>query len=127
MHEMSVTESILEIVLRHAQDAEAMKVTDIHLVLGDLSTIVDDSVQFYWDMLSEGTLAEGAQMHFQRVQAEIECLDCGCTYRPSDHQLECPECRSINLKITAGEEFFVEAIEVELDGDIAHEPAGEPE
>jgi hydrogenase nickel incorporation protein HypA/HybF len=127
MHELSVTESILAIVVRHAREAGANSITDIHLVLGDLSTIVDDSIQFYWDMLSEGTLAEGARLHFQRVQAEMECLDCGTSYQPSDLSLSCPACQSRKVKIIAGEEFFVDSIEVELDNDVARQPTGEPE
>ena len=54
MHELSVTESILEITVRHAQDAGAIKVNDLYLVIGDLASIVDDSVQFYWEIISQG-------------------------------------------------------------------------
>ncbi len=48
-----------------------MKVTDIYLRLGQLSSIVDESVQFYWDVISQGTLAEGAQLHFTHVPAAL--------------------------------------------------------
>ena len=47
MHELPVTESILEIALRHAQEAGARRITDLYLIIGQLSTIVDDSIQFY--------------------------------------------------------------------------------
>jgi hydrogenase nickel incorporation protein HypA/HybF len=127
MHELSVTESILDIVVSHAQQANARNITDIHLVLGDLSSIVDDSVKFYWDMLSEGTLAEGAELHFQRVQTELECQECGSRYKPSGNDLSCPECNSRKINIIAGEEFFIESIEVELDGDSVGAITGEKE
>jgi hydrogenase nickel incorporation protein HypA/HybF len=125
MHELSVTESILEIVLRHAEQARARSITDIYLVLGDLSSIVDDSVQFYWDMLSEGTLAEGAELHFQRIQTEMECQDCESRYQPLEGDLSCPKCHSRKVKIIAGEEFFIDSIEVELQGDSEIEATGE--
>jgi hydrogenase nickel incorporation protein HypA/HybF len=48
MHEMVVTENILNIATRHALHAGAKRVTDIHITIGQLSSIVDDSVQFYW-------------------------------------------------------------------------------
>ncbi len=58
MHELAVTESILEIALRHSGEAGAQRITDLHLVIGELSTIIDESVQFYWDFVSEGTPAD---------------------------------------------------------------------
>jgi hydrogenase nickel incorporation protein HypA/HybF len=125
MHELTVTESILDIVIKHAQQARASKITDINLVLGDLSSIVDDSVQFYWDMISEGTLAEGAVLHFNRIQTEMECLECKTRYKPPEGDLSCPECQSRKVKIITGEEFFVDSIEVEFDEDVQKEPDGD--
>jgi hydrogenase nickel incorporation protein HypA/HybF len=127
MHELTITESILDIVLKHAGQAQARRITDIHLVLGDLSSIVDDSVQFYWDMLSEGTLAQGAELHFKRIHTEMRCQDCGIQYHPPEGDLSCPECRSRNVNIIAGEEFFVDSIEVEMDGDNPTRASGENE
>lgn len=113
MHELAVTESVLEIVLRHAEPAGDVRITDVHLVIGRLSSIVDDSVQFYWDTISEGTRAQGARLHFRRVPAELRCLDCGRQYTLTDEALTCPECGSAQVRVIAGEEFRVEAIDVE--------------
>ena len=82
MHELPATQSILEIALRHASQAGAKRVTDIHLVVGQLATLVDDSIQFYWDMIAEGSLAAGATLHFKRVPAELQCMVCSEKYRP---------------------------------------------
>jgi hydrogenase nickel incorporation protein HypA/HybF len=112
MHELMVTESILEIALRHAQDAGADKITDLYLVIGELSTVVDDSVQFYWDFVSEGTPAEGAKLHFRRIPAELLCQACGHSYGVKEN-LTCPKCQSSDVRIIAGNEFSLEAIEVD--------------
>lgn len=111
MHELVVTESILEIALRHARDAGAEKITDLYLVIGDLSTVVDDSVQFYWDFVSEGTAAEGAKLHFRRIPAELLCQVCGHLYSVK-LDLTCPKCHSNDVRIVSGREFSLEAIEV---------------
>ena len=113
MHELPVTESILEITLRHAKTHNATKVTDIYLVLGEWSTIIDDSIQFHWDILSEGTLAVGARLHFGRIPVELLCLDCDHTYAPTDKELICPNCQSIRVRVTKGDEFNIDSIEIE--------------
>ncbi len=113
MHELSVTQSLLEIAIRHAQAAGAQRVTDLYLVIGQLSSIVDDSVSFYWDMVSQGTPAEGARLHFRRVPTQMRCQNCGASYAPSETELACPECCSTTVRVVAGEEFMLEAIDVD--------------
>jgi len=113
MHELAVTESILEIAIRHAQAQNATRITDLYLVLGQWSSMVDDSIQFYWDILSDGTIAKGATLHFHRVPVTLTCLDCGTEYAPSSEELVCPKCGSVRVKVKTGEEFQLEAIDVE--------------
>jgi len=113
MHELSVTESILEISLRHANKANAKRITNLYLVIGQFASIVDDSVQFYWDIVSEGTLADGALLHFRRVPATLSCLECNHQYNPGNDGFSCPNCKSERVKVISGEEFFMEAIDIE--------------
>jgi hydrogenase nickel incorporation protein HypA/HybF len=112
MHELAVTESILEISLRHAEQAGAAGIMNLYLVVGELSSIVDDSVQFYWDIISEGTKAEGALLHFKRIPAEMQCRACQHSYLLADN-LVCPQCDSSDVLVVAGSEFFLESLEVE--------------
>ncbi len=114
MHELAVTESILDISLKHANQANASQVTDIYIVIGRLSSIVDDSVQFYWDMVSQGTICEGAQLHFDRVPARLLCLNCGTEYTLARELEPCPQCSSAQVKVLSGEEFRVDSIGIEV-------------
>jgi hydrogenase nickel incorporation protein HypA/HybF len=111
MHELSVTQSILEIALRHAAQAGAGRIVDLHLVIGEMASIVDDSVQFYWQIISRGTLAEGSTLHFRRVEAQFGCPTCGHLYHPRQG-LVCPGCDSGDVRLVAGDEFHLESIEV---------------
>lgn len=70
MHEAGVTERILEIVLQHAKDAHATRVTDVHLEVGEESGIDTDSVELHWPLLSEGSVAEGSVLHFEAKEDE---------------------------------------------------------
>ena len=112
MHELAITENILNIAVRHANQNEATRVTDIHLVIGRLASIVDDSVQFYWDMISADTLCAGSKLHFKKIPAKMLCLDCANTFELDGELTPCPICGSFSLKITSGEEFFLESIEI---------------
>lgn len=113
MHELPITESILKIANEHAVRANAAKVTDLYLVIGQLSSIVDDSIQFYWDLISKETLCEGATLHFERIPAQLRCLDCGHVYELDKELTTCPQCHSARVKILAGEEFRLDSIEIE--------------
>jgi len=113
MHELSIAENILDIALRHGEQAKARKITDLYLVIGDLSSIIDDSIRFYWDILAKGTLAEGARLHFKRICAQLRCTNCGHTYVLAGEDFSCPECMSSAVEFISGNEFYFDAIEVE--------------
>ena len=113
MHELAVTESILAIVRRHAERAGATRVLRIHLVIGELSSIVDDSVQFYFDYLSRDTIAAGAELTFRRLPVGLVCGACGHRWQPVGADWTCPACDAAAARIDTGREFFVDSIEVE--------------
>jgi hydrogenase nickel incorporation protein HypA/HybF len=112
MHEMSVTEDILRIVKDHAERGGATKVTDVHLVIGELSSFVDDSIQFYFDLLSPNTIAEGAILHFERIKTRFRCRKCGQEFEPEEQNWHCPSCEALGGDVIAGKEFYVESIEI---------------
>jgi hydrogenase nickel incorporation protein HypA/HybF len=113
MHELAVTESILGIAQKHAIQAQAARVTDVYIVVGRLSSVVDDSVQFYWDFVSQDTICAGAKLHFKRIPARLSCLECGSAYTLEGDLTPCPKCGSAQVKVTSGEEFWVDSIEIE--------------
>lgn len=110
MHELSITESILTICLEHAE--QASRITDIHIVIGQLSSFVDESIQMYWDIISADTIAVGATLHFRRISAKVSCLNCQMIYPLNIPDFICPNCGSIQGEIITGDEFYVESIEV---------------
>ena len=112
MHELAITEEILRIAVEHAERAGAKRITDIHLVIGELSSVVDDSVQFYFDFTSPGTVAEGAELHFQRLPARLRCRQCGHEFEPDGTDWRCPACATMGGDVVAGREFYLESIEV---------------
>ncbi|MCW5203312.1 hydrogenase maturation nickel metallochaperone HypA [Desulfobulbus sp. US4] len=110
MHELSVTQSILDIVLQHAKDR---KVQQVNLVIGQFSSIVDDSVQFYWEIIAKDTLAAEAQLHFERIPGEMTCTACNHVFHPGNETFTCPSCKSNAVRVSGGREFQVDSIDVE--------------
>jgi hydrogenase nickel incorporation protein HypA/HybF len=110
---MAVTESILRITLDHAQRADAARVSAITIKLGQLSSLVDDSIRFYWELIAADTIAEKAELRFERVPARALCLDCSTEFTLPKDSFACPKCRSERFRIIAGDEMSVESIEVE--------------
>jgi hydrogenase nickel incorporation protein HypA/HybF len=113
MHELAVTENILNIALKYANQANARRVSEVYLVIGRLSSIVDDSVQFYWEMVSEGTLCAGSKLNFQRVPAQLVCLNCSKEYKLDGDMEPCPACGSVKVKVVSGDQFYLDSIEIE--------------
>lgn len=117
MHELAVTENILDIATRHAVQANASRVTDINITIGRLSSIVDDSVQFYWDIVSKDTICQGATLHFLRIPARLQCLDCGHEYILESELTPCPSCGGVRVNTLSGNEFWLESLEIERESD----------
>ena len=113
MHELSITESLLKTASEYAKKNDAKRVTALNLIIGELSGIIDDSVMFYWEMISENSICENSVLNFDKRKALMKCLDCEKEFYINGDLSPCPACESINLKIISGSEFLLESIEIE--------------
>jgi hydrogenase nickel incorporation protein HypA/HybF len=113
MHELGITENIVNIALAKAGEAEASKITQINLVVGEMSGFVPDCIQFYFDSLSKDTMAEGAVLHFESVPTQLRCRNCSATFHPQDTLWSCPHCQGQSIEISKGRELYIESLEVE--------------
>ena len=113
MHEYSITESILSLALNKAKEANAVKITRINLVVGELSGVVAECVQFYFDHISKKTLADSASLVFTTRPTQVRCHKCNKVFTPANGDWSCPECRETGMDIVSGRECYMESIEVE--------------
>jgi hydrogenase nickel incorporation protein HypA/HybF len=98
--------------MQQAREKGARRIVSLSLVLGEVSTYAEESIRSHWESASKGTPAEGATLRFRRVQAEVQCMACFTKYRPRDGKLVCPNCGSVGVKILAGEEFFLDSLDL---------------
>jgi len=110
MHELSLTQNLLDIALKHAG---VKKIIRVNLLIGEFSDEREESIQFYWDDLAKGTTAENAVLNFQHVDAEMKCLECGSVFHPKEETVLCPNCQSHRLKLISGDDVKLESIDVE--------------
>ena len=117
MHELSITEHILEYCLKAAEREHATRIRSIHLCVGALRGIVPECIQIYLDMLAEHTIAEGARVKAEYLPVKVRCRDCGRDGTITPHHLACPHCGSLRLQILSGKEFYIKSLEVDTHGD----------
>jgi hydrogenase nickel incorporation protein HypA/HybF len=113
MHELAITQSMFDIVLKQAEQVQAKKVTKINLVIGEMTGVVSESVQFYLDFLTKDTVAEGAVVSIKMVSPKALCINCKQTFELKPFDWTCPNCKGNGVEIISGKELFLESIEVD--------------
>ena len=112
MHELSIMSYLLESVEAEARQLGARKVLAINLVLGERAGI-DDSLLFYFDLLTPGTLAEGSQLNIRRTAMRFHCEPCDSDYKPRGANFECPQCGLVGLLTDDACDLLIESLEIE--------------
>lgn len=113
MHELSITQNMFDLVMEESRKAGATNIKAINVVIGEMTGVVGDCVSFYLELLSKGTIAEGAVLKVRNVPVRARCRDCKKEFTVQDLQWICPVCGGVALDITGGRELSVESIEVE--------------
>ena len=117
MHEMSIALSIVEAVEATARKEGAGRISGIDLVIGKLAGIEPESLRFCFSAAAKGTLAEEALLAIEEPEGVGECGDCSRMFPVSYYYAECPDCRSLRIKIVSGEEFVIQSMTIEEEGD----------
>jgi hydrogenase nickel incorporation protein HypA/HybF len=110
MHELSIAEAVVAIAEDHAR---GRRVTSVEVKIGRLRQVVPSALEFSWELVSEGTAAEGSELVIVDVPVRLACRDCTAVSRAEEFPLVCPSCSSSAVDVVAGEELHVEALELE--------------
>ncbi len=110
MHELSLAEAVVEVACRHAA---GRRVRTVECKVGHLRQVVPSALQFAFELLSDGTVLEGARLAIEQVPARGWCRGCGVVTTMDRFPIQCSGCQSLDLEIVAGEELLVDALELE--------------
>jgi hydrogenase nickel incorporation protein HypA/HybF len=116
MHELPVTQSILDVVIRHARMNQVKKVHAINLAIGEMSDLQDEWIQKYFDYISKGTLAEGARLVIERLPVVFRCRSCAGDFQVDIRKMKevvCPSCGKNDLDLVSGREYYIRDMEAE--------------
>jgi len=113
MHEMALTESIVEIAIEEAQKQGARRVTRVFLDIGALSCVEPEALEFCFAAVASGTAAEGAKLEIARIVGAGWCLDCERSVPLAERFGACPECGRHRVQMTAGDELKIREMEID--------------
>ena len=110
MHELSIANAVVAIACEHAN---GRRVARVELKVGHLRQVVPSALEFSFELVAEGTPVEGAELEIDEVPARVACRECAAESRVTEFPLACASCRGLHVDVIAGDELFVDALELE--------------
>lgn len=110
MHELAITQNIVEICEHHAS---GRRIRSVRVEIGDLSGVVPEAVEFCFEACSRDTLLEGARLVIERVPAKARCRDCAAEQEVASFHAPCAACGGFGMELLSGAELRVRELEVE--------------
>ncbi len=115
MHEYSFVNSIIKTAERVAMENKATRITRIKVVVGELSGYIGDSIEFYFGIISKGTIAEDAILEIKLIKLKLFCEYCNKNFVRDSFSFRCPDCGREGRFTDTGKECYIEAIELEFE------------
>lgn len=113
MHEMSIAQSLMEILREEMGKHDARVLKSVHLKIGQLSAIVPEALSFCFQVMAEGTEMEGAKLVMDLIPLRGSCPECRKEFEIADYHFSCPDCGSSRIETIAGQDLAVVDMEVE--------------
>jgi hydrogenase nickel insertion protein HypA len=110
MREFKITQRLLGLALEKASSKQIVRV---NLLIGPFSEEREESIQFYWKDLAKGSFGEGAELHFEHVPVDMNCLDCTGTFYLDEATSMCEFCENERLQLFSGDDVRLESIVLE--------------
>ena len=115
MHEMSITTSLVKLLNEHLKGYPGARVTRVNLKVGRLTAVEPDALTFCFQVLTEGTPIEGAELLIELVPVRVRCFQCQNCFEVEGFYFQCPKCSGTELETIAGNELDLMSLEIEED------------
>lgn len=112
MHELSICQSLIDLLSEQARVAGFDRVIRVRLEIGCFAGVEPQALMFGFDVSARGTVADGAALEIIDLPGKAWCFDCNETVAVETHGAECPLCSGARLRVTGGDELRVKDLEV---------------
>jgi hydrogenase nickel incorporation protein HypA/HybF len=100
VHELGITQGIIDRARDTAVANGARKVTGLYLVMTPAADFTQDSIEMYFEMLTgEDDFFKGATLHFDHRPVAATCLNCSDEFSTDAPQPVCPQCGSLMVQL----------------------------
>jgi len=107
MHEIALVESIINIVLGEIPKYNITKVSSIALKIGAMRLVVPEALRFGFELMSQNTPLEGAEIVIENILTTGRCKNCGHLFPIDDWFDNCPKCEKMDVEIISGKEMEI--------------------
>ena len=113
MHEVSLADSVIELIEHAAVREGFQRVRRVRLEIGELACVEVEALEAAFTAASRGRCTEHARLEITPIAGEGECAACGIfAPMPSLYEL-CPQCGERPLQVHRGTEMRVKDLDVE--------------
>lgn len=116
MHELAISQALIQQVAELAIEKSATGVSDIYVSIGPLSGVESALLQRAFPIAAAGTVANGAELHIETLPVKVHCAACDVESLVATNRLLCSECGGWQTKVVSGDELLLTRVELELDG-----------
>jgi len=111
MHELSIAQSILDIIMEEMRKHNVERIASVRLKIGEMSAVVPESLTFCWSIVTKDTPAEGSRLDIVSLPIQAKCISCGNVFIVENYVYVCPDCGSGDLAILSGKELQIQDFE----------------
>ena len=110
MHEVSMMQNTLDIAIAQAKQSNASKIDRLTMNIGDLSGVIPEALEFAFEVLTKGTIAENAQLEINSIAVACHCQKCDRDFQPEAYIYECPHCGQMSNDVISGKELELDSV-----------------
>ncbi|MEN6427315.1 MAG: hydrogenase maturation nickel metallochaperone HypA [Phycisphaerales bacterium] len=112
MHEATVAQSLMEVILHEARKRHARPVR-AKVSCGELNKINDEVLSFAFEAIAKDTLCEGMTLQIEHKPLQARCKTCGGVFAVDISNTQCPDCRGSDFELLPDAPLVLDEIEFE--------------